>query len=129
MPFVSRLYLNTNEHVHTVHAVHRQIKLLSKRETKQHMTIIFHMQQRSEKELKKVLTAEDAPVALRVVLHDAATFDVATGKGGLNGSIVNRQVPTLRSGKHKLCMNNKKNACKSCIGKDGAAGCIRGRGW
>ena len=48
------------------------------------------MQQRSEKELKKVLTAEDAPVALRLVLHDAATYDVATGKGGLNGSIVNR---------------------------------------
>lgn len=50
-----------------------------------------YLAQRSEKELKKVLTAEDAPVALRVVLHDAATFDVATGKGGLNGSIVNSE--------------------------------------
>lgn len=92
------------------------------------MTIILHVQQRSEKELKKVLTAEDAPVALRVVLHDAATYDVATGKGGLNGSIVNRQVLSLCSGKHKLCMINEKTSCKSCIGKDGAAGCIRSRG-
>ena len=48
------------------------------------------MQQRSEKELKKVVKPEDAPVALRLVLHDAATYDVATGKGGLNGSIVTR---------------------------------------
>ena len=48
------------------------------------------MQQRSEKELKKVVTSADAPVALRLVLHDAATFDVKTGKGGLNGSIVTR---------------------------------------
>ena len=54
------------------------------------MIVIRAVQQRSEKELKKVLTAEDAPIALRVVLHDAATYDVATGKGGLNGSIVNR---------------------------------------
>lgn len=48
------------------------------------------LQQRSEKELRKVVTADDAPVALRLVIHDAATFDVATGKGGLNGSIINR---------------------------------------
>lgn len=48
------------------------------------------LQQRSEKELKKVVTPEDAPTALRLVIHDAATFDVATGQGGLNGSIINR---------------------------------------
>ena len=54
------------------------------------MTVLLELQQRSEKELRKVVSAEDAPIALRVVLHDAATYDVATGKGGLNGSIVNR---------------------------------------
>lgn len=48
------------------------------------------LQQRSERELKKVVTPEDAPTALRLVIHDAATFDVATGQGGLNGSIINR---------------------------------------
>ena len=48
------------------------------------------VQQRSEKELKKVIGAADAPTALRLVLHDAATFDVKTGKGGVNGSVVNR---------------------------------------
>lgn len=56
------------------------------------MIFLLDVQQRSEKELRKVVTAEDAPIALRVVLHDAATYDVATGKGGLNGSIVNRYV-------------------------------------
>ena len=50
------------------------------------------MQQRSERELKKVVTPEDASTALRLVLHDAATYDIATGKGGLNGSIVTRPV-------------------------------------
>ena len=48
------------------------------------------LQQRSERELKKVVTPEDAPTALRLVIHDAATYDVASGQGGLNGSIVNR---------------------------------------
>ncbi|CAL8460517.1 g46 [Coccomyxa elongata] len=43
---------------------------------------------RAEGELKKVLTAEDAPATLRLALHDAATFDINTGTGGLNGSIV-----------------------------------------
>lgn len=50
-----------------------------------------YLSQRSEKELRKVVTAGDAPVALRLVIHDAATFDVATGKGGLNGSIINSE--------------------------------------
>lgn len=42
-----------------------------------------------------MVTAADAPIALRVVLHDAATYDVATGKGGLNGSIIKRYLPLL----------------------------------
>lgn len=45
-----------------------------------------------EQELKKVLTADDAPAALRLVLNDAATYDVDSGAGGLNGSIVLRWV-------------------------------------
>lgn len=47
-------------------------------------------QVRAEGELKKVLTAEDAPATLRLALHDAATFDINSGSGGLNGSIVLR---------------------------------------
>lgn len=39
-------------------------------------------------ELKKVLTPEDAPLAVRLVLADAASYDVNTGKGGINGSII-----------------------------------------
>lgn len=49
-------------------------------------------QARAEQELKKVLTADDAPAALRLVLNDAATYDVDSGAGGLNGSIVLRWV-------------------------------------
>ena len=45
-------------------------------------------QARAEQELKKVLTADDAPAALRLVLHDAATYNTDSGTGGLNGSIV-----------------------------------------
>ena len=48
----------------------------------------MHMQTRAEKEFKKGLKAEDAPSCLRLVLHDAATYDIETGAGGLNGSIV-----------------------------------------
>ena len=50
------------------------------------------LQQRSEAELKKVLGPEDAPIALRLVINDAATYDVASGKGGVNGSIIQRHV-------------------------------------
>ena len=50
--------------------------------------VIGWQQARAEQELKKVLTADDAPAALRLVLHDAATYDVDSGVGGLNGSIV-----------------------------------------
>lgn len=39
-------------------------------------------------ELKKVLTSKDAPLALRLVFADAASYDAVTGTGGLNGSIV-----------------------------------------
>lgn len=52
--------------------------------------LVVDLQQRSEKELRKVVTPEDAPTALRLVIHDAATYDVASGQGGLNGSIINR---------------------------------------
>ena len=38
--------------------------------------------------LKKTLTKEDAQDALRAVLHDAGTYDIKDGSGGLNGSIV-----------------------------------------
>lgn len=88
------------------------------------LTVIFHVQQRSEKELKKVVTPEDAPVALRVVLHDAATYDVATGKGGLNGSIVNRYMRSPCPDKHRLCHASNKIPCKFCIDRDGAHGCV-----
>ncbi len=46
------------------------------------------LQARAEQAFRKGLTAEDAPGCLRLVLHDAATYDIATGSGGLNGSIV-----------------------------------------
>lgn len=73
------------------------------------------MQQRSEKELKKVVTAEDAPVALRVVLHDAATYDVATGNGGLNGSIVNRYMRSPSPDKHTLCLVSERCHAKYAL--------------
>ena len=47
-----------------------------------------------ESELKKELRSEDAPDTLRLVLHDAGTYDVATETGGINGSI------RFRSGTH-----------------------------
>lgn len=47
-------------------------------------------QQRTEKELRKVLKPEDAATALRLVLHDAVTYDASTGEGGVNGSIILR---------------------------------------
>lgn len=47
-----------------------------------------YLAQRSEAELKKVLGPEDAPIALRLVINDAATYDIASGKGGVNGSII-----------------------------------------
>jgi L-ascorbate peroxidase len=41
-----------------------------------------------ETELKLGLKPEDAADTLRLVLHDAGTFDIATGTGGMNGSVV-----------------------------------------
>lgn len=45
-------------------------------------------QSRSAEEFKKVLTAADAPAAMKLLLHDAGTFDKASGTGGCDGSIV-----------------------------------------
>ena len=45
------------------------------------------LQDRATRELKKVLKADDSGIALKALLHDAATYDVATGTGGVNGSI------------------------------------------
>lgn len=46
------------------------------------------LQKRACEELKKVLTAADAPAAMTLLLHDAGTYDRATGTGGCNGSVV-----------------------------------------
>lgn len=53
-----------------------------------------------EGELKKELTKpEDAADTLRLVVHDAGTYDLKDGTGGLNGSIRLRHatVPRLVS--------------------------------
>lgn len=44
--------------------------------------------QRCDKALKDVISADDARVALRLVLHDAGTYDLASKTGGLDGSVV-----------------------------------------
>ena len=41
-------------------------------------------------EVGKVITGKDAAATLRLALHDAATYNVLDGTGGLNGSIVLR---------------------------------------
>lgn len=46
------------------------------------------IQTRSEKYLKEALTAADAPSVLRLVFHDAGTYDQETRTGGMNGSII-----------------------------------------
>lgn len=56
--------------------------------TFQKADIIADVQRRALKALKQELTAADASSALRLVLHDAATYNVATGTGGVDGSIV-----------------------------------------
>lgn len=38
-----------------------------------------------------MLSAEDAPAAVRLVFNDAGTYDEATKTGGMDGSIVLRQ--------------------------------------
>lgn len=37
--------------------------------------------------LKSVLTSDDAPNAVRALINDAGTYDLATGTGGFNGSL------------------------------------------
>ncbi|KAI7845676.1 hypothetical protein COHA_000790 [Chlorella ohadii] len=54
----------------------------------QRTDIIKELQKRSGEEFKKVLTAADAPAAMKLLLHDAGTYDKATGTGGCDGSIV-----------------------------------------
>jgi L-ascorbate peroxidase len=54
----------------------------------QRTDIIKEVQSRSAEEFKKVLTAADAPAAMKLLLHDAGTYDRATGTGGCDGSIV-----------------------------------------
>lgn len=46
------------------------------------------MQARAERELAKVLTGADAPQCMGLVFNDAGTYDIATGTGGMDGSIV-----------------------------------------
>lgn len=43
---------------------------------------------RAAGELRKVLTAADAPAAVRLLINDAATHDAAGGAGGADGSVV-----------------------------------------
>ncbi len=45
-------------------------------------------QERAQLELKKDLTAADRPTAWRLLFNDAASYNVQTGKGGVNASIV-----------------------------------------
>ncbi len=46
------------------------------------------VQDRAQLELKKELTAADRPTAWRLLFNDAASYNVQTGKGGVNGSII-----------------------------------------
>lgn len=46
------------------------------------------LQGRTTEEMKKVLSAADAPQVAKLLLHDCATFDRETGTGGCNGSVV-----------------------------------------
>ncbi|GFR53080.1 hypothetical protein Agub_g15788, partial [Astrephomene gubernaculifera] len=43
---------------------------------------------RAEAAIKEVVGAADAPACMRLVLHDAMTYDAATKTGGMDGSIV-----------------------------------------
>ena len=45
-------------------------------------------QERAQLELKKDLTAADRPTAWKLLFNDAASYNVETGKGGVNGSII-----------------------------------------
>jgi L-ascorbate peroxidase len=50
--------------------------------------LLNDLQSRATRELSKVLTTADASAALRLLLHDAATYDAKNKTGGVNGSIV-----------------------------------------
>lgn len=50
--------------------------------------VVKDFQSRAVAQLQKTLSAGDAPAALRLLLHDAATYDAASGTGGVNGSVV-----------------------------------------
>ena len=50
--------------------------------------LLADLQRRATKEIRKVLDVNDAPAAMRLLLHDAATYDAVTKTGGVNGSIV-----------------------------------------
>lgn len=54
----------------------------------QRRDLLVDFQKRAEKELKAVLSASDAPACMRLLIHDAATYDASEKRGGVNGSIV-----------------------------------------
>lgn len=54
----------------------------------QRRDLLVDFQMRAEKELKNVLTASDAPACMRLLIHDAATYNAMEKSGGVNGSIV-----------------------------------------
>ena len=73
------------------------------------------LQKRAETELRKVLSKEDTPAALRLVLHDAATYDIATGKGGPNGSIVLRWRRSDLLEIFKQARKGLSVGCRACV--------------
>lgn len=54
----------------------------------QRRDLIKDTQKRAEAEIAKVVTGADAPAALRLLFHDAATYNAVTKTGGVNGSVV-----------------------------------------
>lgn len=46
------------------------------------------LQARANKYLSEVISKDDAPAAVRLALHDAGTYDIATKTGGFDGSVV-----------------------------------------
>jgi hypothetical protein len=59
--------------------------------------------QRAQKTLREVLTAEDAPACVRLALHDAGTYDLATKAGGFDGSIALKWVHLGCPVNHSSC--------------------------
>lgn len=54
----------------------------------QRRDLLNDFESRAVAELKKVVTSADAPTAMRLLLHDAATYDAVSRTGGVNGSVV-----------------------------------------